>query len=204
MLLWNVWVSFCTAPSEINAIESYYHNYHINCAESCPYDVAFADKAQDTDRAHKGSECSRNGLCDRNSVRLDQYRLVSADYVTQWCGSTFYVIICYRWSAIIIIYAYLSNAWRLTSPKYVVLDLIFYLILLRESVSASQAMLDKHVRNVSVGTVLLISECDAIWFKATGSLQSRLCVYSYPFFHWHFVKFRSWKLLITFSLFSTD
>jgi hypothetical protein len=33
----------------------------------CPFDVSWADKAQQFNIAHKPSECSRNGLCNRNT-----------------------------------------------------------------------------------------------------------------------------------------
>lgn len=35
--------------------------------ELCPFDVSWADKAQEFNIAHTPSECSRNGLCNRNT-----------------------------------------------------------------------------------------------------------------------------------------
>lgn len=42
-----------------------------DCSQkSCPEDVSWVDKAQSLDKAHGKSECSKNGLCNRNTVRL--------------------------------------------------------------------------------------------------------------------------------------
>ena len=51
--------------------------------ETCPYDVAWADKASDFDTAHALAECSNNGECNRNTVQGIYYHF---EFTTDVCS----------------------------------------------------------------------------------------------------------------------